>query len=164
MKKKFWGFSSVWSFLALKIIFFRYNHGETPIFSWFWLSVIECTKNLLWIGHDCTFQTQDSHQIWKFGYKWNFKNWCRFFQNQGGHSFRVHDRVPEFFSFIPCRLSNFTRKIHEIMVIQLELTPKSNIIWKNLGSTEQKLLQALAIIYAFIFMPQQAQMWARIDF
>lgn len=77
---------------------------------------------------------------------------------QGGHSFRVHDRVPEFFSFISCRLSNFTRKIHEIMVIQLELTPKSNIIWKNLGSTEQKPLQALAIIYAFIFMPQQAQM------
>ena len=22
----------------------------------------------------------DNHQIWKFRYKWNFKNWCRFFQ------------------------------------------------------------------------------------
>ena len=78
--------------------------------------------------------------------------------SQGGQSFRVNDRVHEFFSFISCRLSNFTRKIHEIMVIQLELTPKSNIIWKNLGSTEQKPFQALAIIHAFIFMPQQAQM------
>ena len=54
--------------------------------------------------------------------------------SQGGHSFRVHDRVHEIFSCISCRLSNFTRKIHEITVIQLGFLPNSNMIWKNLGS------------------------------
>ena len=29
---------------------------------------------------DTPFRTPDNHQIWKFRYKWNFKNWCRFFQ------------------------------------------------------------------------------------